>query len=159
MRFEGNYTDAGMPTRSFNVKTVGINDAWVEIFDTSRQSWNNAGAGVTIGRNASAPSTFTAADYPASWLGLYTPYGSRHVDRRFMIQINVRGLRQQVPGPHSKYLRWSRSVTVHELGHALSLPDNPATPLPSIMKYDVDRTKVTTPTVWDASQVRRIYTP
>ncbi|MEV7870057.1 hypothetical protein AB0P17_29105 [Streptomyces sp. NPDC088124] len=151
---QATYYSGGMPSRSFNVKTVGINDQWVKYFDTGRSNWNNAGAGAKIGRKSSAKASFTAARYSASWYGMYSPSGSRYINRIFKIQVNARTLDRDAG---SKYDQWVRSTTTHELGHALSLDDNPNTSKASLMKHSRNRATVQKPLSYDISEVKRIY--
>jgi hypothetical protein len=148
------YYSGGMPTRSFNFKTQGINDTWVGFYDTARSRWNGSGAGTNIGRSSSAAATATAGRYSQSWYGLYTPHGIRGINRTFTIQVNARTLEADAG---SNYTAWVRSTCTHELGHALSLADNPNTSSASLMKHNRNRTTVGSPTSYDVSEVRRIY--
>lgn len=151
---QADYYDGGMPSRSFNVKAVGINDTWVGFLDTGRKNWNNAKAGVSIGRKSNAKATFTAARYKESWYGLYSPSGWRPINRVFKIKVNARTLDRD---SGSKMTQWSRSTVTHELGHALSLDDNPGTKKASLMKHSRNRAKVQKPLAYDVSEVKRIY--
>jgi hypothetical protein len=148
------YYSGGMPGRSFNVKTSGINDTWVGFFDTGRARWNNSGAGASVGRSSSAAAVFTAGSYSGSWFGLYTPHGLRPINRTFTIQVNSRTL---LASAGSNYTAWVLSSTTHEIGHALSLADNPNTTAASLMKHNRNRTTSQFPTSYDVAEVRRIY--
>ncbi len=148
------YYDGGMPGRSFNVKPVGINDTWVGFLDTGRSNWNNAGAGANIGRSSSAKAEFTAGRYSQSWYGLYDPSGFRPINRVFKIKVNARTLDRD---SGSRMTEWCRSTATHELGHALSLDDNPNTGRVSLMKHNRNRTTVQKPQPYDVSEVKRIY--
>ncbi|MFJ2213103.1 hypothetical protein ACIQVO_26770 [Streptomyces sp. NPDC101062] len=150
---QATYYSGGMPKRSFNVKTVGINNEWVKYFDTGRKNWNDAGVKAKIGRKSTAKASFTAGRYSASWYGVYAPSGSR-ANRVFKIQVNARTLDRDAG---SKYDQWVRSTTTHELGHALSLDDNPNTSKASLMKHSRNRTTVQKPLAYDKSEVKRIY--
>lgn len=151
---EADYYSGGMPGRSFNVKAVGINPTWVGFLDTGRKNWNNSGAGANIGRKSSARATFTAARYNASWYGLYSPSGLRPINRVFKIKINARTLDRD---SGSKMTEWCRSTVTHELGHALSLDDNPGTRKASLMKHSRNRATVQKPLAYDVAEVKRIY--
>ncbi|WP_234342732.1 hypothetical protein [Streptomyces sp. NRRL B-3648] len=149
------YYSGGMPKRSFSVKTVGINGEWVKYFDTARGNWNRAGVGANIKRSSSAKPSFTAGNYSQSWYGLYAPSGSR-AHRSFQIKVNATTLwrdTKNIP----KYDKWVRSTSTHELGHGLSLADNPNTSKVSLMKHSRDRSRVQTPQPYDKSEVKRIY--
>ncbi|MEU9758675.1 hypothetical protein [Streptomyces sp. NPDC047985] len=148
------YYSGGMPSPKFNVKDVGINPTWVGFLDTGRKNWNNAKAGASIGRKSSAKATFTAGRYSQSWYGLYSPSGLRPINRIFSIKVNARTLSRDAG---SKMTEWSRSTTTHELGHALSLDDNPKTKKASLMKHSRNRATVQKPLAYDVSEVKRIY--
>lgn len=148
------YYSGGMPGRSFAVKPVGINDTWIGFLDTARGNWNSAGAGASITRSSSAAATFTAGRYSASWFGLYSPSGIRGINRTFQIQVNARTLQESAG---SNFTAWILSTCTHELGHALSLADNPNTTSSSLMKHSRNRTTVQKPQSYDVSEVKRIY--
>jgi hypothetical protein len=148
------YYSGGMPSRSWNVKPVGINDTWIGFLDTGRSNWNGSGAGTSIGRSSSAASTFTAGRYDQSWFGLYQPYGIRGINRTFAIKVNARTL---AASSGANMTAWCRSTTTHELGHGLSLADNPGTSSASLMKHSRNRTTVQKPQTYDVSEVQRIY--
>jgi hypothetical protein len=148
------YYSGGMPSRSWNVRAVGINSTWVGFLDTGRSHWNNSGAGTSLGRSTSAASTFTAARYDQSWFGLYSPSGIRGINRTFAIKVNAKTLSEQ---SGSNMTAWSISTTTHELGHGLSLADNPNTSSSSLMKHSRNRTTVQRPQSYDVSEVERIY--
>lgn len=148
------YYDGGMPSRSWNVKAVGINDTWVGFLDTGRKNWNNAGAGANIGRTSGAKAEFTAGRYSQSWYGIYSPSGFRHINRVFKIKVNARTLERD-SGTHMT--EWCRSTATHELGHGLSLDDNPNTSKASLMKHSRNRTTVQKPQPYDVSEVKGIY--
>ncbi|MFD7505634.1 hypothetical protein [Streptomyces sp. NPDC059850] len=150
------YYSGGMPKRTFSVKTVGINSQWVKYFDTGRKNWNTAGVGANIKRKSSAKPSFTANRYSASWYGLYAPSGSRP-NRSFKIQVNARTIDRDT-GSISQYDKWVRSTVTHELGHGLSLDDNPNTRKASLMKHSRNRSTVQKPLAYDKSEVKRIYT-
>ncbi|MFI6862061.1 hypothetical protein ACIBKZ_19535 [Streptomyces sp. NPDC050421] len=151
---QATYYSGGMPGSKFNVKAVGINDTWVGFLDTGRKNWNNAGAGASIGRKSNAKATFTAGRYNESWYGLYSPSGLRPINRVFKIKVNAKTLARD---SGSKMTQWCRSTSTHELGHALSLADNPKTSKASLMKHSRNRTTVQKPLSYDISEVKRIY--
>ncbi|MCZ4510737.1 hypothetical protein O3Q52_21600, partial [Streptomyces sp. ActVer] len=85
---------------------------------------------------------------------LYDPSGLRPINRVFKIKANARTLERD---SGSRMTEWCRSTTTHELGHALSLDDNPNTGRVSLMKHGRNRTTVQKPQPYDVSEVRRIY--
>ncbi len=153
---KADYYDGGMPTPSFNVQYTGVNQAWQQLFDEARNRWNQtkATANLRIERNDKAQGTMTAAQYPRNWFGLYSPAGQRTSERTFSIYVNTITLKAS-SGSHFK--EWAASTSTHELGHALSLADNPSTDKPSLMKHSRDRTTTLAPQQYDIDEVRRIY--
>jgi hypothetical protein len=148
------YYSGGMPSRTFNVKPTGINDTWVGFLDTARGNWNATSAGTHIGRSSSAAANFTAGRYSASWYGLYSPHGIRGINRTFTIQVNARTLEAD---SGANFTKWILSTSTHELGHSVSLADDPSTSAASLMKHSRNRTTVQKPTAYDISEVLRIY--
>lgn len=148
------YFSPGMPSKKNSVRYVGVNPTYVNHFDNGRFRWNSAVSGVTFGKSNAAKNTMTAARYSASWYGYYTAYGPRNSSRTFTIQVNARTLSRDAGGNLSN---WIASTTTHELGHALSLADNPNTSKSSIMKYSRNRATMISPQPYDVSEVNRIY--
>ena len=150
---QATYSSGGMPSRTFNYKTTGINDTWVSFYDTGNIRWNQR-VNSHIGRSTSAAATATAGNYSADWYGLYTPYGVRNINRTFKIQNNVRRLLEDAGS--SKLASWAMANCTHELGHALSLADNPNTTQRSVMDQGTLDSN-TLPTAYDIAEVERIY--
>ena len=149
------YYAGGMPKTTFNVRYVAVNDQWTQHFNDSRARWNNtSGTGVSIGKTTTAAATMTASRYNESWYGLYSPSGVRGINRVFAIKINARTLSDNAGG---NLTAWINSTSTHELGHALSLSDNPDTTKASLMKHSRNRTTVIEPQAYDISEVKRIY--
>jgi hypothetical protein len=145
------YYSGGMPSRSFSVRPVGINDVWVGYLDTARGYWNSSGAGAHLTRTSTSNNTFTAGRWNYSWGGRYTPSGSGS-GRTFSIEVNVQYLEARAG---SSLTRWILSTSTHELGHGLKLADNPSTTRSSLMKYGRDPARVYKPTSYDVSEVVR----
>lgn len=147
------YYSGGMPSRTFAVRMVGINDTWVNCF------WHGAGyyngnAGAHITQTPGAASTFTAGRYSQSWYGLYSPHGIRSINRTFDIQVNARTLEQD---SGSQMANWMKSTCAHEVGHSLSLADNPNTTRASLMKHNRNRSTMIYPQAYDLEEIERIY--
>lgn len=147
------YYSGGMPSRTFAVRMVGINDTWVNCF------WHGAGyyngnAGARISQTPGAASTFTAGRYSQSWYGLYSPHGIRGINRTFDIQVNARRLQED---SGSNMTNWMKSTCAHEVGHSLSLDDNPNTTRASLMKHNRDRGTMIYPQPYDLEEIERIY--
>lgn len=152
---EAVYLPDGMPTRTFNYKTHGINDTWVAIYDTGNIRWNQH-AGADLGRSDSAAADATAGEYSESWYGRYEPHGSRS-DRTFTIRLNARTLLAKFGS--GRIVAAGQVGATHELGHALSLAHiGPGSITDSIMDYaDIDDLRIQLPTAYDRSEVERIY--
>lgn len=148
------YFAGGMPSRKNSVKYVGVNSWYVNQFDNARFRWNGAVSGVTFGKSNAAKNTMTAGRYSASWYGYYTATGARNSSRTFTIQVNARTLSRD---SGSNMTNWVASTTTHELGHALSLADNPNTSKSSLMKHSRNRSTIIGPQAYDVSEVVRIY--
>lgn len=145
----------GMPTRSMvilHAYPAGINTT---AFNQARAAWNNAGVGAKIS-SGPGKNTLNFGSYTANWFGVYTPSGKTAATRTFTIQVNVYLMQKSVSA--AKYPSWLRSTTTHEIGHALSLADNPPKkPTESLMRHDRDRSKIHSPTAYDKSEVKRAY--
>ncbi|TVL94496.1 hypothetical protein [Streptomyces sp. SAJ15] len=151
---EADSCGCGMPSRSFTVKTVGVNSWWTAQFDTARANWHTSGAGAKIRRTTDSPNKFTAGRYEnEDWLALYTKKYSGPW-RQFTIKANSYQLARK-SGTHMR--EWSRSTATHELGHALNLDDNPGTRKASLMKHGRDRVRIQKPQPYDVAEVKRMY--
>jgi hypothetical protein len=148
------YYSGGMPSKSFNYRTHGINSTWVGYYDTANIRWNQR-VSSSIGRSTSAAANATAASYSQTWYGLYTPHGVRNINRTFTIQLNSRTIVAQWGGSSANLTRYSQIIATHEVGHSLSLDDNPNVSNTSIMKYNWGSTDV--PTSYDITDVGNIY--
>ena len=148
------YFSGGMPNRSFKIQAVAVNSTWMNHLRNATNNWNSAGVGASIKYNVPSKSTFTAGPYFRSWYGLYTGYDSRGPKRYFEITVNSKKLSEDAG---SKLSAWSLSTSTHEIGHALSLSDNPKTTKASLMKHSRDRAKIQKPQAYDKAEVTRIY--
>ena len=146
---QATYYSGGMPSRTFTVRPVNVNGTWVGYLDTSRGYWNSSGAGTHISRTTTSASTYTAGRWNYSWAGRYTPIGSGS-SRHFTLEVNVEYMESRAG---SSLTRWILSTSTHELGHALSLADNPSTSQASLMKYNRDPAKIYKPQPYDVSEV------
>lgn len=147
------YQPYGMPSHVFWMKTSGLSTAWLGYVDTARGAWNTS-SGSYIKRNSTAAPTFTAGNYTAqAWYGLYSP-GAVGGSRSFTIFVNTHTLKQDAG---AKLYEWIISTSTHELGHALSLADNPQAARVSLMKHGRDRALVRKPTAYDVEEVGRYY--
>ncbi len=153
------YYSGGLTSAKHTWYRPNYNSAWNAALATAESAWN-AVPEVAFRRvstkTPATPSTITVASYTASWYGLYTPreqHTSYYSGRYFNVSINSRTISKD----SKNFNGFVRSVTVHELGHALSLGDNPPTSAPSIMKYSRDRNTLITHTHYDRANVSRRY--
>lgn len=110
-------------------------------------SWNAHGK-VNITKSDRAAAYVTVASYSATWYGLYTPsFGA------FNIKLNSRTIARDA----GVFANFSRSTFAHELGHSLSLADNPVTDSASLMKHNRNRNTLYNPTSWDNARVNSVY--
>lgn len=150
------YYAGGVGTNRFSVQITGVGDSWNAHLKHGITKWNATfnTTGVLISNSSSSQRKMTAAQYSQTWLGLYSPSGTR-ANRSFLIQANSRETASMSPAPPSD---WARHVSVHELGHALSLADNPAVSQISVMKYpSASSYPYQNPTGYDISEVAAFY--
>jgi len=146
------YFSGGMPSATYQIKPWNYNSQWQEPMDNSLSSWNSASSKVNITKNNNASAYVTAAQYDEDWYGLYT-YSFIPLFRTFNIKLNAR----TIAADASNRPNFIRSVFVHELGHSLSLADNPNTSQNSIMKYSRNRNTLYTPQSYDITDVNSFY--
>ena len=132
---------------------IPIRDAtssqYTQIVKKSIKAWNNAVPGVKFYLDKNAPNAIYSGNYKDSWIGYYSFYTKRGKTYKFNIYLNNRLLSKR----SSNY---KQSTLVHELGHALSLADNPSNSN-SIMRYDRNRNIMITPTADDIAGVKKYY--
>ncbi len=145
--------DRGMALPSFAVKPYDYNSQWQGPMDRALSSWNVTPTPVWITKSSSAPNSIVAAQYPGvTWFGLYTPHGSKP-GRYFDIKLNSLNLSKTT----YYFDRFVTQVLVHELGHSLSLVDNPVTSQRSIMTYGLDHSLYYVPQQYDINDVNNYY--
>jgi len=151
--------NGGMPSKIIGLQYSAVNSTWQDGFTTARGRWNSAGVGASITIYGGSPSYMTAGNYTNySWYGLYTPYSALFGGvGSFGIKVNATTLNRNAPS--GKYWTWVLSTSTHELGHALRLPDNPATATPNIalMNQNRDRSTVGFPTSYDKANVKACF--
>lgn len=124
--------------------------AYTTVVKNSIAAWNKAIPGrINIYQSSSAQNTIYSGNYADSWIGYYSYYTRNGKTYKFNIYLNNRLLA-------SKSSNYKQSTLVHELGHALSLADNPPTS-PSIMRYDRNRNTLITPQKDDINGVKNFY--
>lgn len=116
----------------------------------SMKAWNEAVPGVSITTNKKASNVIFSGYYNTNWVGYYTwVTNSKGEVTSFNIYINEKHL-------NGKSDEFIQSVIVHELGHALSLADNPPNAV-SIMQYSRNRNVMYVPQKDDIEGVKNIY--
>ncbi|GIF97729.1 hypothetical protein [Catellatospora citrea] len=142
-----------MALPAFSVKPYDYNSLWQVPMDRALSAWNVTPTPVWITKSSSAKSIIVAQQYPGkTWFGLYTPHGSKP-DRYFDIKLNSLEISKATTN-FDKFVQYN---LVHELGHALSLIDNPVTSQVSIMKYGVDFNLYYVPQQYDINDVNNYY--
>ncbi|MCL2736420.1 MAG: hypothetical protein FWD75_07295 [Propionibacteriaceae bacterium] len=160
--------DRGMPTRQFWVYYTPGN-ATTQLFDAARARWNSAGIGVNISWSPGAASRMTVdtrsmAEVRASVnvqdtsVLVYGSYSRPPGASDFTISVYHQMISSQTGASGATYDSWFASTATHELGHALSLRDNPA-PLGtwSLMNHDRNRATLISPTTFDRGNVTACY--
>jgi len=147
-----------MASAVFTVKNYSYNSQWQPGMDAALAAWNATATKASITKSSSSKNIITSAQFNATWFGYYTWYGTKLLGRTFTIELNAKTIvAQQAKYPGSGQANWVTGVFVHELGHALSLKDNPATSQSSIMTYRNDYTVWMKPQAYDISDVKSIY--
>lgn len=124
--------------------------SYTSVVKNSISAWNNSIPGkINIYLNKNAPNTIYSGNYADSWIGYYSFYTKNNKTYKFNIYLNNRLLSK-------KSSNYKQSTLVHELGHALSLADNPPSS-PSIMRYDRNRNTLITPQKDDINGVKNFY--
>lgn len=137
------YYSGGLGYGDFQIKPYSYNSTWQTPMDTAITSWNNLSGPANITKSSGAWAWVEADSYPDTWYGLYTPYFGY-----FRIQLNSRTISRDAGT--SAYF-WIRSTFAHELGHGLSLADNPPV-TPSLMRHDRNRSTIYYPQSYDLSE-------
>jgi hypothetical protein len=150
------YYSGGVGTSRFSVEITGVNPTWYGHLQHGVTAWNNtySSSGALLGITGTSNKEMTAGNYSTTWLGQYSPSGTR-ANRTFLIRANARRIAEM---EGSTFSTWARFTSTHELGHALSLADNPNTTSASVMKYVASSgTPGTTPRTHDINDVAATY--
>ncbi|WP_141538601.1 hypothetical protein [Isoptericola jiangsuensis] len=153
---EATYYSGGVGTNQFSVQITGVNSTWNGYLKNGITKWSAtySETGTSIANSSNSPRKMTASNYNTTWLGLYTPSGTRS-NRSFTIKANASRINDMTGGT---FARWAKFTSTHELGHALSLADNPNTTRASVMKYRAASSDPgSTPYSYDRDEVVRIY--
>lgn len=150
---------------SFQLIGEGVGSAndggiWQNAIMNSIAAWNNAGVGANITASATSTSNYKiqVMEREEDWYGLchQTFSSSSGSTTQCLITLNSSELPS---GTTESDANFRQSTAVHEIGHLLSLKDNPdvETANDSIMSGNRDRTVVTTPQDFDIENVRFRY--
>jgi len=150
---QATYYSGGMPNAHFYIQPYSYNSLWQPALDQALTNWFNTPTPAWIQKSSSASSWLTAAYLSDTWYGLYQPFGSGS-GRYFHISLNSR----TIAGDASNFTNFVTSCFTHELGHGLSLNDNPpVASTASIMRHDRNRNVMTTPQQYDINDVNNFY--
>lgn len=155
------YFSGGVGTNRFTMKITGsMNSTWRGFLSSGISAWNGtyATTGTAISQTSGSTSkTMRLGSLPSGTIGRYEYSGNRS-NRTFRITVDAQQIinhRHRVSSIGS----WAKFTSMHELGHALSLKDNPSTTSSSIMTYKpMGWTGVYgSPRSYDRSSVAAIY--
>ena len=151
------YWSGGLPVAQFTVSNYNFNDTWQPGMDQALSNWNNTATPAMITKSSSPKGKIYAQQYADGWYGLYVYSGARDSSRTFTIQLNARTIAAAQKSYGGTFKNWVTAIFVHELGHGLSLKDNPSTSSSTIMKYRTNWSTLTKPTSYDTTDVNKIY--
>lgn len=137
----------GWPTTYIPIRDK-TSSQYTQVVKNSINAWNNAVPGVKFYFDKNAPNTIYSGNYKNNWIGYYSYYTKRGKTYKFNIYLNNRLLSK-------RSYNYKQSTLVHELGHALSLADNPSAK--SIMRHDRNRNVLIAPTEDDKAGVKKHY--
>lgn len=146
------FYSGGGASAHFTIKPYHYNSSWMPPLNQSLRNWNATSTPAQVTKSSSSRSKLIAAQYSASWYGLYSPHGTRK-HRYFTIRVNARTIFNDAH-------RWSNFVTsvfTHEMGHRLSLNDLNGWCKRSLMSHCRNRNRMTKPQRHDVRDVRRYY--
>lgn len=155
------YLSAGSGTNVFAVKLAGtMNSTWRGYLHSGVSAWNSTysqtGTLISV-TSGSTNKSIQLGALPSGTIGRYQ-YGGSRADRTFAITVDAQ---QIIDSPQriASIAKWAKFTTMHELGHGLSLKDNPSTGSASIMKYKpMSWTGVYgSPRAYDKNAVATIY--
>lgn len=128
-----------------------LNSEYAPVIEASIKAWNNVHPKIKIYYSSKASNVIYIGEYEESWVGCYSYYLNKKKQvTRFNIYINDRLVK-------SRTSNYKQSVLVHELGHALSLADNPGNTKETIMSYSRNRNEMITPQADDIAGVKKAY--
>lgn len=146
------YYSGGMPSATFSIKPWNYNSTWQSPLNSALASWNATSTPANITKSTSATATLTVSSTSDTWYGLYTPTGIWPF-RSFTIKLNSR----TIGADATNLSNFIKSAFAHELGHSLSLGDNPTTSSSSLMKHSRNRNTLYLPQNYDVAEVNAYY--
>lgn len=131
------YFSGGVGTNRFSMKITGsMNATWRGFLASGISAWNGtySSTGTVISQTTgSSNKTMRLGSLPSGTIGRYEYSGDRS-NRTFRITVDAQQIIDH-PNRVASIGAWAKFTSMHELGHALSLKDNPSTSSASIMKY------------------------
>src|SRR5690606_18505546 len=137
-----------------------MNSTWRGFLRDGVSAWNgtysSTGTVISI-TTGSTNKSVRLGSLPSGMIGRYQ-YGGTRSDRTFVVTVDAEKI-ADAPNRISSIGSWARFTTMHELGHALSLKDNPDTTSSTVMDYKpMSWTGVySAPRAYDRSAVASIY--
>ena len=135
------------------------NGIWQSAIINAVNAWNdsNAGTNISLTSSGSSPHKIEVSYTAENWYGVCIQYlNDTGLSSGSTIILNSRTLPQGTTIYDSNF---RQSTAVHEIGHLLSLDDNPITDTvnASIMNGDRDRSAIFAPTAFDIKNVKFRY--
>lgn len=150
---QATFYSGGMPNAHYLIRPYSYNDLWQPNLDRALTNWFNTPTPAWIEKSTATSSALTAAQFADTWYGLYSPSGSGS-GRTFQIRLNSRTIARDA----ANFANFVTSCFVHELGHGLSLNDDPpVASTASIMRHDRNRNVMITPQQYDIDDVNNFY--
>jgi hypothetical protein len=153
MPASASFYSGGMYYAKFTIQPYSYNSTWQGPLNQALANWVATPTCANPYKSSASESSLTATQFADGWYGLYTPHGSGQT-RYFTIQLNSRTIAHDATNVGN----FITSAFTHELGHALSLADDPATAAATIMSHARNRNTMTKPQTYDINDVNNFYT-
>jgi hypothetical protein len=144
------YYSGGLSTAVYSV-SYSVNATWSAPMDASLSAWTATPTPVVLSKSSGSDNTVTVASFSDTWYGYYDPCFWSDC---FEMSLNSRTINRDA----SNWYNFVKSTFVHELGHGLSLADNPTeSTAASIMRHTRNRNTMHVPQAYDIQEVNSYY--